>query len=895
MIRLVATVTAAVSMFSGAEIAQAAASGGAILSSGPLSRIEITSDLGCAVGYADDSHGEFYGDTACGTLIAVGGTLYGPAYIPAGGAAEPRTAWTPLSQESGGAGTIANPYRVITRVGGGGLEVTQTDTYVVGSEAYGTRVEIANNTGSTKTVTLYRAGDCYLQDSDFGYGQVDSASGAVACTAGSEPGSRIEQWAPLTPGSHYYEAFYSDVWAAIGSQGPFADTCECSTFLDNGAGLSWTTGVGAGAARSFSHLTAFSPTGVEVSDTDGDGFPDTWEEPGGGVDTDGDTVADLRLSDYGATPDKRDIFVQVGWLDGRSCFLFFCSTHNHRPSLAALREVQKAFAAHGIRLHIDAGSNSLMNPDNGARWGSRSRAHGTTGPERIPGETKSGFDWTEAFDDYRNELLPAARAQIFHFALYVGTWDAEKHSGRARPGGSAGYAGPDLIIADDAFGSGGPKRMEEAGTFMHELGHNLSLSHGGSLAEDTVNYKVNYPSVMNYAWQFSGVYKYSTLGLLDYSDGTLQPINESSVSETAGLEPNSAAVDIATKWSCPDGSYVGPSPSAFNVDWNCNHKTDGGSFKANLNNPYWESDPTISTLRDYDDWANLVFDGGGALGGAGDPVAREEVTATEEAPTADLEAAAGEPWTVDLTGPEQLTMQSHTSAPVGLRITNRDDRPHSYDLAVIAEGVSLSGLPESIALGPGESRGLTPTVTAGSATDTAFFEVDAASSEPANGDSAVAEVFVVDHEVPDQPGLRSAASAAPATAPQAGTPSPRISILTRRARLRAGGKVTIKLACGTGDGRCSGRLSLSPRSHKRGSKKAGSAKRRRARRSAAFSIAAGRQARVTVRLRRPLRRRLLRTPRRRLNLIAQAKTSTNTARRSVVVFGKRRRSGPGRR
>src|SRR6185369_4859250 len=38
----------------------------------------------------------------------------------------------------------------------------------------------------------------------------------------------------------------------------------------------------------------------------------------------------------------------------------------------------------------------------------------------------------------------------------------------------------------------------EAGIVMHELGHNLGLRHGGF--EDT-NYKPNYLSVMNYAFQ----------------------------------------------------------------------------------------------------------------------------------------------------------------------------------------------------------------------------------------------------------------------------------------------------------------------------------------------------------------------------------------------------------
>jgi hypothetical protein len=41
---------------------------------------------------------------------------------------------------------------------------------------------------------------------------------------------------------------------------------------------------------------------------------------------------------------------------------------------------------------------------------------------------------------------------------------------------------------------------EQAGTLMHELGHNLGLRHGGG---DDTNYKPTYISIMNYAFQFS--------------------------------------------------------------------------------------------------------------------------------------------------------------------------------------------------------------------------------------------------------------------------------------------------------------------------------------------------------------------------------------------------------
>src|SRR6188472_3662621 len=37
---------------------------------GPLTRVEISPDLNCAVSYLGDTSPEFFGDTACGTLLA---------------------------------------------------------------------------------------------------------------------------------------------------------------------------------------------------------------------------------------------------------------------------------------------------------------------------------------------------------------------------------------------------------------------------------------------------------------------------------------------------------------------------------------------------------------------------------------------------------------------------------------------------------------------------------------------------------------------------------------------------------------------------------------------------------------------------------------------------------
>ena len=254
------------------------ARGATISSSGPLTEITISEQLNCDVRHLGGTDPEFFGATACGTFLAVGGTLFGPAVIPAGGPATPRTAFSPVSQSAVlGSGTSPDPYRIVTVVdlGTTNLRITETDSYVVGEETYRTDVEIANSGAVDQSFLLYRAGDCFLQNSDLGFGDVESATGAVACRAGVDdgsgnivPGTRIEQWFPLSAGSSYMEAGYSDVWARIGSQQPFPNTCECAVYIDNGAGLSWAGTVVAGGTATYSHLTVFSPLGrVPLSTT----------------------------------------------------------------------------------------------------------------------------------------------------------------------------------------------------------------------------------------------------------------------------------------------------------------------------------------------------------------------------------------------------------------------------------------------------------------------------------------------------------------------------------------------------------------------------------------------------------------------------------------------------
>jgi hypothetical protein len=246
-----------------------------ITSGGPLKEIALGNELSCQVAHTADTQLELFPSTSkpgsCGTLVATGGQLYAPDFANHDGSATGSlgsyTPFTAVSQSDvTGAGTAASPFRVTTvaDAGGSGLRVSEVDTYIAGQEAYRTEVTLENTGGAALTGVLYRAGDCYLQESDTGYGFTDAGAGAAGCAinANNGPAGRIEQWYPATAGASFMEAGYSDVWGFIATQQPFPNTCRCAEAVDNGAGISWRFELAPGARATFAHFTVFSPTGV---------------------------------------------------------------------------------------------------------------------------------------------------------------------------------------------------------------------------------------------------------------------------------------------------------------------------------------------------------------------------------------------------------------------------------------------------------------------------------------------------------------------------------------------------------------------------------------------------------------------------------------------------------
>ena len=97
---------------------------------------------------------------------------------------------------------------------------------------------------------------------------------------------------------------------------------------------------------------------------------------------------------------------------------------------------------------------------------------------------------------------------------------------------------------------------------MHEFGHNLNLQHGGG---DSVNWKPNYLSTMNYWFQLGWI---PPTPRLDYSRGALANLTETNLNETVGISDGTDN----TAFFCPNFKLAA-GVGTGGIDWNCDGDT----------------------------------------------------------------------------------------------------------------------------------------------------------------------------------------------------------------------------------------------------------------------------------------------------------------------------------
>jgi len=313
------------------------------------------------------------------------------------------------------------------------------------------------------------------------------------------------------------------------------------------------------------------------ADSDGDGLWDDWEQFG--IDANGDGVIDLDLPALGSNPQHKDIFLEIDFMDctvaGGDCAAG--DTHTHRPKAAAVAAVVQAFAnasvtnpdlTTGINLHVDI-SNAIPHQNS----------------LNIPGLCFAGGPGIGNFDTVKADPANFGPNNPRRFAYHYSLWTHQQIS-TSTSSGCGELPGNDFQVAlggwdvgaGDIDGDGLPDSnvgtiQQQAGTLMHEFGHNLNLQHGGA---DGINFKPNYLSIMSYRFQVIGIPPTDPDGpgpltaRIDYSRSALATLNETNLSEPAGIGDGTDN----TFFNCPitvGGIGTGPGTGALN--WNCDADT----------------------------------------------------------------------------------------------------------------------------------------------------------------------------------------------------------------------------------------------------------------------------------------------------------------------------------
>ncbi|MFC9690419.1 hypothetical protein ACFTSF_17865 [Kribbella sp. NPDC056951] len=321
-------------------------------------------------------------------------------------------------------------------------------------------------------------------------------------------------------------------------------------------------------------------TVINATDVDGDALPDDWER--NGYDANGDGIVDVDLPAMGASPDQKDLFVEVDHMAG---FLGPIKAFDRAVEVYANAPVSNPNGSTGIRLHVDLG------PAGGTKYN-------LGGGNEVP--YAASLDTSQVFATKATHQT-AARAAVFHYFLYMDRYN----------NGCGGYAfgvPGDLAIVAMSPVCTNPTENTWTGVFIHEFGHLLGLHHGGP---DAINFKPNYLSVMNYAFSNRGVLRADgSSPYFGYQESALPPLNETSLSEPRGLGTPSAD-EWRTIYECPSGTQTTSGPAGQPIDWNCDGDTTDTAAQVDLNN-----DGQLTQLNSYADWYALKF-GGGAVG---DPV-----------------------------------------------------------------------------------------------------------------------------------------------------------------------------------------------------------------------------------------------------------------------------------
>jgi hypothetical protein len=272
------------------------------------------------------------------------------------------------------------------------------------------------------------------------------------------------------------------------------------------------------------------------------------------------------------------------------------------PDPDAIQQVVTAYARHGVELIIDPQHTAIP-------------ASHLVVPDFDPDFAKNSCagDGSVNFSDLKATYFHPTSSHPWHYAIF-GEYIAEvgAYLCASQLTGHAELPGFNFVVTLGNFRDQGASPATLArwsgSTFMHELGHNLGLRHGGNVSLPTD--KPNYLSVMNY--EFQGGIPYarhpgSTMiaGFrLDYSDAALPTLDESHLDETKGIGATGSDITVwAGEYGAGIAAVEGP------IDWNNSGASTDTDVAVDLDfgfcDPVCTTVPEYAQLAGFNDWAEV--------------------------------------------------------------------------------------------------------------------------------------------------------------------------------------------------------------------------------------------------------------------------------------------------
>ena len=352
-----------------------------------------------------------------------------------------------------------------------------------------------------------------------------------------------------------------------------------------------------------------------TADLDADGLPDCSEAIGA-------SYAGVDVYGLGARPAQRDIFMEIDYMDPKGKDGVTVDP-GMVPYMVALARVVEVFAAHQFHLHLDTGP--LFDPAPGLNLANFDRGGG----EQIEYAPRICFGTDPActsIDAIKAGHMAAQRLSMFHYLVFGDMALIEGAGGQGERPGNDIY----LSLGSRGFSLASEKQanrtyINQAASLMHELGHNLGLSHGGYSVHkgdakvDEANNKPNYLSIMNYLYDSYGLpqigvqegdryyYQYAPVDpackakgvtystmkppangpiadlIIDFSSGLGSTIDLAAVDESAGLG------QVGSQWVDFDCDGIVDPPYAHDLH-----------VAVDFNDQF-----VITEIRDHDDWGDL--------------------------------------------------------------------------------------------------------------------------------------------------------------------------------------------------------------------------------------------------------------------------------------------------